>query len=417
MLSALPFLICALALSLPIAFAVAKAVCEGMEKTALKEMSRVRNSLKSLNAGEFEPLPTDGAFASEFAEINALNKNTQKTTARKARELEKLKVVLDNVAQGIVAMNGKNEIVFVNSRALEIFRDGESILSNALSALIADERLCALLEERTAYESFSFTHEYGNKTYDVSGSMIAETGSKGISRLIIFTDITAEKEMIRQKSDFFANASHELKTPITVMRGLTEILLSKEDIGEQEEKQISRIHKESLRMSSLISDMLKLSKLERSGEEEERVEVDLRETVQEVVAELAEAAKEKELTVRVTGEGKLQADPKKIFELVQNLCSNAVNYNKQQGRIEITITDEAETLTLAVADSGIGIEKEHLPRLCERFYRVDKSRSKKTGGTGLGLAIVKHICALYGAELSIASELGEGTCVTVRFTK
>ncbi len=228
--------------------------------------------------------------------------------------------------------------------------------------------------------------------------------------------IAAEKEVIRQKSEFFANASHELKTPITVMRGLTEILLTKEDLNEQERKQITRIHKESLRMADLISDMLKLSKLERS-EEEERVEVDIRETAEEIIAELSARLEEKNLTATVIGEGRVIADPKRIFELVQNLCSNAVNYNKQGGWIKITIEETEANVCLRVSDGGIGIEREHIPRLCERFYRVDKSRSKKTGGTGLGLAIVKHICALYGAELTIESVIGEGTEVSVVFKK
>ena len=225
-----------------------------------------------------------------------------------------------------------------------------------------------------------------------------------------------EKEIIQQKSDFFANASHELKTPITVMRGLTEILLSKESLDEQEKKQIARIHKESLRMGSLISDMLKLSNLER-GEVEERMEVDLHEIATEVITELSEETKAKNLMVRLEGAGKVFADPKKMFELIQNLCSNAVNYNKQGGLLEGKIMETEDCVKRQVTDSGIGIEKEHIPRLCERFYRVDKSRSKKTGGTGLGLAIVKHICALYHAELSIESEIDKGTCVTVEFKK
>ncbi len=228
--------------------------------------------------------------------------------------------------------------------------------------------------------------------------------------------IVREEEIIRQKSDFFANASHELKTPITVMRGLTEILLEKDTLDEQERKQIARIHKESLRMTSLISDMLKLSKLEHH-EAEERTEVDLGEIVAEVLAELGESTKEKNLTLSHSGNCKVWAEPKKMFELVQNLCSNAVNYNKENGWVRVTLLETEQACLLTVEDGGIGIEKEHIPRLCERFYRVDKSRSKKTGGTGLGLAIVKHICALYKAELAIESEIGQGTRVTVAFKK
>ena len=126
---------------------------------------------------------------------------------------------------------------------------------------------------------------------------------------------------------------------------------------------------------------------------------------------------EKNITATVSGKGVILGASKKIFELVENLCGNAVNYNAENGKVDVEITESDETVTLKVSDTGIGIEKENIPRLCERFYRVDKSRSKKTGGTGLGLAIVKHICALYNATLSIDSDLGLGTTVTVVFNK
>ncbi len=324
------------------------------------------------------------------------------------------KTLLDNVSQGVVALNYKREIVFVNDRAM-LQLGGKTVSGgNGLSSFIGQSELIGHIERNMDEEEFSFTCEYEGKTLSVLGKRISlEEDEKGIAYILLFSDVSGEKEIIRQKSEFFANASHELKTPITVMRGLTEILLTKENMDEQEKKQIARIHKESMRMGELISDMLKLSKLERS-DEEERVEVDVREVAVEVLAELSSTIETKNIAVSLQGNGKVLADPKKIFELVQNLCINAVNYNKQDGWIKVTV-EEKDGLTITVADGGIGIEKEHIPRLCDRFYRVDKSRSKKTGGTGLGLAIVKHICALYKAELSIASEIGQGTEVTVRF--
>ena len=164
--------------------------------------------------------------------------------------------------------------------------------------------------------------------------------------------------------------------------------------------------------------MLKLSRLE-SGDvfDEVTTEVDLNVTTKEVLTELSSKIDEKHLTATVTGNGTILGDGKKIYELIENLLSNAVNYNKENGEITVNIADLQNTVVLKVTDTGIGIEKENIPRLCERFYRVDKSRSKKTGGTGLGLAIVKHICALYNASLSIESDLGLGTTVTVTFKK
>ena len=162
--------------------------------------------------------------------------------------------------------------------------------------------------------------------------------------------------------------------------------------------------------------MLKLSRLER-GEKFENtlIEVDIGEITEEVLNELSAKAESKGVKISFQGGGTVKADPKKIFEIVENLISNAINYTKENGTIDISAKAENGNLIFSVKDSGIGIEKEHIPRLCERFYRVDKSRSKKTGGTGLGLAIVKHVCALYGAELKIESQVGIGTTVTVKF--
>ena len=124
---------------------------------------------------------------------------------------------------------------------------------------------------------------------------------------------------------------------------------------------------------------------------------------------------QKQVSCSIEGEGIVSADPQKMYELAQNLCSNAVNYNKEGGSVLVRITKEKEKVHVSVSDTGIGIEEKHIPLLCQRFYRVDKSHSKKTGGTGLGLAIVKHICALYNATLKIESKLGVGTTVTVIF--
>lgn len=414
--ASLPFFLISLALAMVIASGLAKRISGKFSE----KITEVGDSLKSLNAGQYKPLKTDSTepeFYSVFREINELNESTHDYMRREARERQKLNAVLDNVAQGIVALNTKGEIAFVNGSALKIFDGKPAVVGKTLIHLIDDARLYGEIAERIGGENFLFEYERQGRVLSVAGRKITgEQDEKALTDILIFTDITSSREIIRQKSDFFANASHELKTPITVMRGLTELLLEKENLDEQEKKQIGRIHKESLRMSSLISDMLKLSKLER-GEEEELVEVELKEIASEVVAELSEECRAKNLSVEVTGSGKVLADPKKIFELIQNLCSNAVNYNKQDGSIKIAIAEKNSSVLLEVADSGIGIEKEHIPRLCERFYRVDKSRSKKTGGTGLGLAIVKHICALYGAELSIDSELDRGTCVTVIFKK
>lgn len=161
-----------------------------------------------------------------------------------------------------------------------------------------------------------------------------------------------------------------------------------------------------------------LSKIE-SGDAPKRVlsEIALTDLIKEVLEGLSEKAQSRNITMTIEGSATLTADQMMIFELIENLVSNAIKYNKDGGSITITVEETANSVSLKVKDTGIGIEKEHLPRLCERFYRVDTSHSKRIGGTGLGLAIVKHICALTNAELSIDSNFGVGTTVTVFFRK
>ena len=143
----------------------------------------------------------------------------------------------------------------------------------------------------------------------------------------------------------------------------------------------------------------------------------LEEVAREVLDRLSDKAHERGITATVSGSARLTADQSMIFELVENLVSNAIKYNKDGGAISVTVEENGDGVLLKVMDTGIGIEKEHLPRLCERFYRVDKSHSKRIGGTGLGLAIVKHICAVNDADLTIDSDFGIGTTVSVLFRK
>lgn len=416
LLSSIP----ALVVSLLVAIIISAIFANKMSKNISRKISGVGTSLKSINSDRYFPIATDSAepeFYTIFNEINELNESTHNYINKAERDREKLNAVLENVSQGIVALNKKGVITFANKSALSLFSSGNQIIGKSLVYLIEDSSLYEKIISKLLYEEFKFEYVYKGKDLSIIGKhLIAEKVGGSMANLIIFTDITNEKLIIKQKSDFFANASHELKTPITVMRGHAELLLSKDNLSEYDKKHIERIHKETIRLSSLISDMLKLSNLE-SLQEDEKIEVGLHNVAKEVVTELNDTALEKKVTIAITGEATILSNPKKMFELIENLCSNAVNYNNEGGRVDIILSDNDQFATLIVADNGIGIEKEHLPRLCERFYRVDKSHSKKTGGTGLGLAIVKHICALYDADLTIHSDIGIGTAVKIVFTK
>ena len=412
---ALPILIVVLVVCLIASIVISNVLSNKISR----KITEVGDSLRSLNEGNYIPIKTDSGepeLYSVLNEINELNANTHTHIQRVQEEHNKLNTVLENVSQGIVAIDEQKKIIFVNKSISTIFDSTENVTGKDFIYLIDDLPLCEKIARHLG-ENYVSEYTYKNKELSVVIRKV-DSQSDNVYSIVIITDITKEKAMQKQKSDFFANASHELKTPVAVMQGLSELLLAKETLDEGSKKQVDRIHKESLRLASLISDMLKLSKLE-NGEDIDMIHspVDVKAVADEVALELASELKKKNITLEVKGSGTVLADSKKIFEVVENLCSNAIHYNVENGKITVEISEDKKETKITVADTGIGIEKENIPRLCERFYRVDKSRSKKTGGTGLGLAIVKHICALYNAELSIESEIGIGTTISIVFRK
>ena len=410
--SLIPLLIVVLTLSLILSSVLSNILSQRISS----KVTEIGDSLKSLNGGEYAPIKTDMSEPELFGvlnQINELNANIHNHIRVADGERVKLNTVLDNVSQCIVALDSSKKIVFANKSAFSLWGGTPSDIGGDLICLIEEPEI---YENITSHldEDHAFVCTHNGMTLSVVISRVTDDAiSDEISAIIIVTDITQEKLIQKQKSDFFANASHELKTPITVMQGFAEVLMNKEGIDETSKKQLGRIYKESLRLGSLISDMLMLSKIE-SGDAQKQVpcEIRLEDVAKEVLDGLCEKAQSRNITATIEGSARLHADQAMIVELVENLVSNAIKYNKDGGSVAISV-EENNGVRLTVRDTGIGIEKEHLPRLCERFYRVDKSHSKRIGGTGLGLAIVKHICAISEAELSIESEFGVGTTVTV----
>lgn len=411
---AMPLFIIVLVIALVLSFILSHFISVSISEKIIN----VGKSLKSVNRGEYTPIVADKSepeLFSVLSEINELNESTHRHIMETERQGRRLNTVLENISQGIIAINHRADIVFVNKSATALFGYDTRVVGKELFHLLGTSELYEQIYPHL-FESFELECKHGEKYLSLAICEVAKDDI-GISSIIIVTDITGERAIEKQKSEFFANASHELKTPVTVMQGLSEILLSQKELDEGSAKRIERIHKESVRLSSLISDMLKLSKLEGKGEDEclACTSVSLRSTAEEVLEELRVKMVEKNISYTVSGDATVNADPKKIYELIENLCSNAVNYNKQNGSVSVKLSSTDKGAVIQVTDTGIGIDKKHIPLLCQRFYRVDKSHSKKTGGTGLGLAIVKHICALYGATLKIESELDKGTTVTVEF--
>jgi two-component system phosphate regulon sensor histidine kinase PhoR len=229
-----------------------------------------------------------------------------------------------------------------------------------------------------------------------------------------------EKLLNRQKKQFTANISHELKTPLTSIAGYAELIES----GIAKEDDIkpfaSIIRKQALRLVTLSEDIITLSQLEeKDGQNSISFSsVDIFEIANDCTQALKATAKLRGIDLKLEGESTyIKGNTSLLEELIYNLCDNAIRYNKDNGSVLVKISSDDEETVLTVADTGIGIDEKYQERVFERFFRVDKSRSKETGGTGLGLAIVKHIAMLHGATVSVDSEIGQGTAISVHFRK
>ena len=226
-----------------------------------------------------------------------------------------------------------------------------------------------------------------------------------------------EKDAVSNiRKEFSANVSHELKTPLTSISGYAEIMKNGMVRPEDIQKFSERIYKEARRLITLVEDIIKLSKLDEASVGLEKEDVELFSLCREIVSRLSPQANAKHVHIIVQGEPVVYHGIRQILdEMVYNICENAIKYNVDGGRVVVWIGNTLEGPKVCVADTGIGIPEEHLDRIFERFYRVDKSHSKETGGTGLGLSIVKHGALLHGAKVSVESKVGEGTRIEIKF--
>ena len=222
----------------------------------------------------------------------------------------------------------------------------------------------------------------------------------------------------KMRQEFTANVSHELKTPLTAISGYSELIQNGMTNEEETIRFAGEIHKSAKRLLTLINDTIRLSQLDTSEQKVIYEAIDLYKIAEDCVTMLKFSAENHGITISIHGTNAyLEGNKEMLEEVVYNLCDNAIRYNNEGGKVDVTVKPVKGKIYLCVEDNGIGISKEHQERIFERFYRVDKSRSKSTGGTGLGLAIVKHIIQQHGAHMELTSEKGKGTKIEIEFSK
>ena len=332
-------------------------------------------------------------------------------------EKDKTDYILDSIEEGFIVLDGENNCVLINKFALEkLGLKKEFTLKKSFRALALGDELNNAVLQAFRYNSSTFDKQIEGRIYQflltkIDLRWLDKSGKSGIG--IIFFNVTEDRLNEKIRREFFQNASHELKTPLTTIIGYEEMI---ENGLIDDEKEMARareaVIKESKRMESVIEDMLALSSLEYNMSNEKKVNVDAKEMVKDIVYSFEYLLNEKEITCSLKlSSVSLKMVPKDFDRLVRNLISNAIKYNKEKGKIYVNLTKNY----ISVKDSGIGIEAKNLSRIFERFFRVDKGRSREQGGTGLGLAIVKHICLNYGFKVEVKSKVLEGTEFIVYF--
>jgi len=386
-----------------------------LTKSLVKPMAEIKNSLIALNNGTFTPsTPSekDPEINKMLSEINDIGEKLSDTITTVSEDNKKLDYILNNVSDGIVVITANGNIEVMNDNAKLVFDVKNDAISSNYTVLSANEKFISAVSD-AVNERINKVFEFTTAAHDVYLTSIRCLD--GGMTIIVLSDITAVKHGEEIRSEFFANASHELKTPLTAIKGFNDVIGMKskdDDIRTLS----SKIDKEVNRVVSLIDDMLNLSKLETT--KTPIVEkVDLVAVAYDAEESISALARDKNVNIEISGEGTVEMEKDHAYELVKNLMENAVRYNEDGGHVFVSVDEKADKVTLKVKDDGIGIDEENQSRIFERFYRVNKSRSRETGGTGLGLSIVKHVAELYGAKLTLASTLGAGTEITVSFKK
>lgn len=333
------------------------------------------------------------------------------------RKREEFETATENMSEGLIILNEKGVILSINRAAAKML----GLSEDSVGKDIFSEKTSVNLKEPTQIALSGKNKEEVFALRDGNCQLLANpvsTDGKVTGAALLVLDVTEKERAEQMRREFTANVSHELKTPLQTISGYAELLANGMVADKDKTAFSEKIYAEAQRMIRLIEDIIKLSNLDEGAVELTRETVDLYVTVENTVRSLLPAAKKANVTLSLNGENaEIYGIPQLLTAVVYNLCDNAIKYNKDGGTVFVSVKNNAENIVLSVRDTGIGIPKEQQERIFERFYRVDKSHSKEVGGTGLGLSIVKHAAKLHDAKITLESEVGKGTGITVIFPK
>jgi two-component system phosphate regulon sensor histidine kinase PhoR len=362
----------------------------------------------------------------ELAEIlNQMSVELSGKIEQITEDKSQMQSILSNMVEGVLAIDSQGKVILANSALCQMFELDKSFYGKSYFELIRSHELnqfiqTVLSSQESKSMEFSFIYPR-EKDFMVQSALVERQKEGAIFAIFVFHDITELKKIERIRKDFVANVSHELRTPLTSIKGFVEAL--KDGAINDPEKSarfLSIISQHTDRMNKIISDLLQLSLIESRDFELKLEPFLIKELFEEILSALKSLAEGKSQKIEIVLNSENQrvlGDRYRIAQALTNLLDNAIKYTPPNGKIKIESRDKGEYIEIAVIDNGIGIPEKDLPRIFERFYRVDKDRSRESGGTGLGLSIVKHIIETHGETVNVKSQLSKGSEFSFRLRK
>ncbi|MCZ0717498.1 two-component system histidine kinase PnpS [Aerococcus kribbianus] len=383
----------------------------------------INYQLDKLSVGDYK-VNYEPVKIAEFDEIgeniNTLSDNLQNQNLQIIMQDERLNLLVDSMILGMLLIESDHTISLANPAAYKILGINHSIIDKAFTTVLTSYRLIQMVDNafknKQNYNEEIYLYHPDEMVLDINAIFVDDHNNDEMDDqvIVLIYDITDIRRLEKVRTDFIANASHELKTPVTALQGFSETLLD----GAIEDQETARyfveiMNKESNRLGHLISDILDLAKIEQDQLTHHIESVDLEEAVDEVVQQVQMEADKKPIQIVKDNRNNqpiiFNSERGQINQIITNLVNNAINYTDPGGQVRISIEELVNNVQITVADNGIGIPEEDLPRIFERFYRVSKSRSSSSGGTGLGLSIVRNIVRSMGGHIDVSSQFGQGT--------
>lgn len=383
---------------------------------AIKLSESILKPINALDLDNPENNKTYDELAPLLTKINRQKLVIENQLHEAKQKQKEFKLITDNMREGLLVIDSNSDILTYNAAAEKLL-DITDETSLASLKIYRSTQVIDAVDEALKGNNSECQITQHSRQYSLIANPVFRDGEI-IGAVIVLLDITEKAQREQLRREFTANVSHELKTPLTSIYGFAELMKDGDMKKEDMEDFAKSIYDETKHLITLVGDIIKLSALDEKSRFYEKETVDLYALACETAERLKVDAAKKHVTVNVEGEKAEYIGVRQILtDIIYNLCENAIKYNRENGSVDVSVAENDTNIILKVKDTGIGIPQEHQERVFERFYRVDKSHSKEIGGTGLGLSIVKHGVLYHGGEISMESEPGKGTEITVTFKK